>query len=106
MALGFALLRKDAAAPLPGTDPLKNPAMRLETAAVLAASFLLFLVVRQSTRYMTFPDENFDYLEQAYRLVHGYSTPSWTYQVYCRSEPNSRRSDGPISPNRSRSSRT
>ena len=85
MANGFALLRKDAALPHASPDPLKNPEMRFGTAAVLAASFLLFMMVRQSTRYMAFPDEIFDYMEQAYRLVHGYGTPTWTFELGIRS---------------------
>jgi len=57
----------------------------LEIAAVLAFAFLLFLTVRQATRYIAFPDENFDYMEQAYRLVHGYGTPAWTFELGMRS---------------------
>jgi len=34
---------------------------------------------------MAFPDENFDYMEQAYRLVHGFGTPTWTYELGIRS---------------------
>jgi len=85
MTSGFGLLRKDAAVLHASTDLLKDPAMRLGTAAVLAASFVLFLAVRQSTHYIAFPDENFDYMEQAYRVVHGYGTPTWTYELGMRS---------------------
>lgn len=85
MTDGFALLRKDAAVPCSNTDLPESSVTRLGTAAVLAASFLLFLVVRQSTHYMAFPDENFDYMEQAYRLVHGYGTSTWTYELGMRS---------------------
>jgi hypothetical protein len=77
------LIRKQAITAVPGS--VRKNESRLETAAVLAFAFLLFLMVRQATRYIAFPDENFDYMEQAYRLVHGYGTPTWTFELGMRS---------------------
>ena len=77
------LIRKQVVTAVSGAER-KNQS-RLETAAILAFAFLLFLTVRQATRYIAFPDENFDYMEQAYRLVHGYGTPAWTFELGMRS---------------------
>ena len=58
---------------------------RLLTAILLALCFIFFFLVRRTFPYVSFPDENFDYMEQAYRLLHGYGTATWTYELGIRS---------------------
>jgi len=58
---------------------------RLSIVAVLAGCFLLFMLVRLSTHYLVNSDENFEYKEQAFRLLHGFGTSYWTYELGIRS---------------------
>ena len=53
-------------------------------AALLAVALACRLYVGINTTYITHPDENFDYLEQGFRLAFGYGTATWTYQLGLR----------------------
>ncbi len=53
-------------------------------AALLAVALACRLYVGINTTYITHPDENFDYLEQGFRLAFGYGGITWTYQLGLR----------------------
>jgi len=53
-------------------------------AGLLALALACRLYVGIDTTYITHPDENFDYLEQGFRLAFGRGTVTWTYQLGLR----------------------
>ncbi len=61
-----------------------QPADAALLALLLAVGLALRLRVGLDTTYIIHPDETFDYLEQAFRLVFGYGARPWTYEYGLR----------------------